>query len=422
MALNPHLSSNTRLSLPKDLRKMLEPLLGKLKEAEVSAYLVGGCVRDLLLGQPSLDIDVVVEGSASALAKTAARLYKAKLVTHAQFLTHTLLFPDGRHLDIACARTETYSEPAVLPVVEPASLQEDLYRRDFSINAIALSLNANDFGHVWDAFGGLDDLRAGKIRVLHSESFKDDPTRLFRAARFAGRFGYELEWKTREWLLESIAQQLPSKLSGARIREELIPLLLEKDPRPAFQLLSSWGALPSLISNLHWEKSHDVLFGHMIKPGLKGDKVLLRLLALLHAAPVPKAIGSLGHLMFPQATIAAVEQALTLLGQLRDGSLDFSALRTATRKPLAPEVKTFLEKAMKIRMLVPKKEPVEQWRRYQDSAPCLSGRDIRDLGYKPGPVFTKIFDALRQARWEGKLRTREEEIRFLTQSFPLHGR
>jgi len=214
-----------RQSLPKDLKQFLQPLLERAYAAETPIYLVGGCVRDLLLGQTAVDVDVIMEGDALAVARAAARAYRGKLVSHLPFLTHTIHLKKG-HLDIATARTETYAEPAALPVVEPASLQEDLYRRDFSINAIALSLNPSDFGHIWDPFGGLEDLEAQKVRVLHAQSFKDDPTRIFRAARFAGRFKYELEWRTRDWLNEAISLQLPARLSGARLREELIPLLL----------------------------------------------------------------------------------------------------------------------------------------------------------------------------------------------------
>ncbi|HVO33249.1 MAG TPA: hypothetical protein VMU17_04980, partial [Elusimicrobiota bacterium] len=400
-------------------RKVLQPIIEKAQALEMPIYLVGGCVRDILLGRPSLDVDIVVEGPADALARGVAKDLKAKLVSHPTFLTHTLYFSQSKHLDIAAARTETYAEPAALPAVEAASLQEDLYRRDFSINAMALSLNAEDFGHLWDPFGGVDDLRNGKLRVLHAESFKDDPTRLFRAARFSGRFGYALDWRSREWLLESIEQQLPARLSGARLREELIPILMEDDPRPAFRLLAEWSALTFLIPNLKWEKTHEALFGQIRRPdGDPCNMVLLRLLVLVHNIPYAKAIGSVGHLMFPQKTVGQVEQALQLLARLRQGALSVSDLKGNSGKPLSPEVRAFLEKALRIRAIAPKKDGAQDWARLQESTPCLSGRDIRDLGYKPGPEFSKMFDALRQARWEGKLRTREEEIRFLMQSFP----
>jgi len=419
MSKEPSFAARARQALPKELRQFLEPLLEKAYSAQNPVYLVGGCVRDLLLNKPSLDVDVVLEGCAAPVARAAAKAYKAKLINHPQFLTYTLQMRGGRHLDIATARTETYAEAAALPLVEPASLQEDLYRRDFSINAIALSLNRSDLGHVWDPFGGVEDLEARKIRVLHAQSFRDDPTRIFRAARFAGRFGCELEWRTREWMAEAISQQLPARLSGARLREELIPLLMEKDPRPAFRLLSQWGTLPFLVPNLKWEKSHDAFFGLVIRHPEKESTLLLRLLVLLHAIPFPKAVGSLGHLMFPQKMIEQIELALTLVARMREGSLSYKDMQQNSRRPLPPEVKSFMAKAVKMKVLAPKKEVLEDWERFRDSAPRLTGLDVRDLGYKPGPIFSKIFDALRQARWEGKLRTREEEIRFLQHTFPI---
>ncbi len=412
-------SGKIRQDLPKSFQTVVDPLIERAAKDQAPLYMVGGCVRDLLLNRTSLDIDVVVEGSAASISRAAAKHFKAKLVSHPQFLTHTIVFRDGRHLDIATARTETYPESAALPVVEPASLQEDLYRRDFSINAMAISLNKSDMGHIWDPFGGMEDMQAKKIRVLHAQSFKDDPTRIYRAARFAGRFGYDLEWRTREWLNEAISLQLPGILSGARLREELIPLLMEEDPRPMFRLLSQWGALSFLVPNLKWEKTHDTLFGHVLKQPEKTDTLLLRLLVLMHAIPFTKAVGSLGHLMFPQKTIDHVESALNILTRIKEGSFTSTDLKMLARKPLPAEIKYFVSQALKLKSLVPRKGVDVDWQRYQDSAPTLTGQDVRDLGYKPGPVFTKIFDALREARWEGKLRTREEEIRFIQHSFPL---
>jgi len=422
MSKPPSFASRARQAVPKELKQFLDPLLEKAYLTQSPVYLIGGCVRDLLLKRESLDFDIVLEGTALPVARAAAKVYKAKLVSHPQFLTHTLEFKNGRHLDIATARTETYAEPAALPVVEPASLQEDLYRRDFSINAIALSLNHTDFGHVWDPFGGLDDLVGKKIRALHAQSFRDDPTRILRAARFAGRFGYDLEWRTRDWLTEAITLQFPARLSGARLREELIPLLMEKDPRPAFRLLSDWGALTFLIPNLKWEKSHDVLFGQVVKQASKEEALQVRLLALMHTIPLTKAIGSLEHLMFPQKMIEQIELALTLISRMKEGTLSAADMHKNAKRPLSPEVRAFITKAVKVKAISPKKDVFKDWQRFHDSAPCLTGNDVRELGYKPGPIFTKIFEALRQARWEGKLRTREEEIRFINNSFPLpHG-
>ena len=123
--------------------------------------------------------------------------------------------------------------------------------------------------------------------------------------------------------------------------------------------------------------------------------------------------------MFPQKTVEQAEQALTLVARMKDGSLSFSDMKRHAKRPLTADVKAFIAKAVKVEAIAPKKEALADWQRFEDSAPCLTGRDVRDMGYKPGPQFTKMFDALREARWEGKLRTREEEIRFLQNTFPL---
>jgi len=421
MGSKTSLSSGARLQLPKNIRSFLQPLIERAHKAGAPIYLVGGCVRDLLLGKSAIDLDVVLEGPTGAIAKATARAMKAKLVSHDTFMTHTLSFPKGIHLDIATARTETYPEPAMLPVVQASSLQDDLFRRDFSINAIALSLNEPDFGHLWDAFGGVEDLRAKRLRVLHGESFNDDPTRIFRAARFAGRLGYTLDWRTREWLAESVSHNGPAKLSGARLREELLPILQEVDPRPALSLLCEWGALGFLLPSLTWEKSHDVLMGQLLKTPKNMDSVALRLLALMHAMPVTKAVGGLGHLMFPQKTISQVEAALHLLSTLRSGDATLQKLKSSPKSGISAEVKYFIDKAIKLKVISRKTAAADAWMRLESSTPCLGGRDLESFGYKPGPIFSRILNALREARWEGKLRTREEEVRFVRQVFPIHG-
>src|SRR5262249_9423539 len=152
---------------------------------------------------------------------------------------------------------------------------------------------------------------------------------------------------TRDWLNEAIGLQLPARLSGARLREELIPLLLERDPRPAFKLLSQWGALSFLVPNLKWEKCHETFFGQIARQKPHENTLLLRLLILLQTVPYPKAVGSLGHLMFPQKTIDQIEQALMLIAQTKDGSLSFADMQKAAKKPLPPEIKTFINKAAK---------------------------------------------------------------------------
>ena len=176
-------------SIPVRPLRLLRQIGRLADERGVSVYLVGGVVRDLLLQRESLDLDLTVEGDGIAFARLVADRYGAGLVVFERFATARLVFPDGLKMDIATTRRESYAQPALLPTVQPASIEADLSRRDFTINAIAVQLNRRQFGRVLDPCGGQGDLRAHTIRVLHAGSFQDDPTRIFRAIRFEQRFG-----------------------------------------------------------------------------------------------------------------------------------------------------------------------------------------------------------------------------------------
>lgn len=224
-------------------------------------YAVGGCARDWLLGLKSADIDflcgadpwaLVAEfmrshgGASSAGDKPGAGMGAgpASVTRFNRFLTTRLFLSGGRRFDFAVFRRESYSRPAALPDVFPAvSAAEDLKRRDFACNALAVSLLPASFGALLDPYGGFNDIKNGALRILHEKSFSDDPTRLYRAARFAGRFGWKLEAGTRSLALKAAAAGLPALLSRERLRNELFKLLSEKDPLPAFALLKELGAL-----------------------------------------------------------------------------------------------------------------------------------------------------------------------------------
>ena len=192
----------SKLDLPAALREagqlgLLVPAIEAVAADYAEVCLVGGSVRDLLLRLRHLDVDIVVEGDAIEFARALARKYLAKVVVHERFQTATayLLLEDGSKVtvDVAAARSERYAAPGSLPQVELASLTKDLGRRDFTINAMAVSLKHEDFGQLYDPFGGFGDLEARLVRVLHSGSFADDPTRLLRAVRYAARLGFEIE-------------------------------------------------------------------------------------------------------------------------------------------------------------------------------------------------------------------------------------
>ena len=185
------------------------------------AYLVGGSVRDLVVGREHDDIDIVVEGEGLAVAQALSRSVDGHLIRHHAFRTATVNLPSGLRVDVATARKEEYPRPGQLPQVVAGSLADDLMRRDFTINTMAVSLAADDWGRFIDPLDGLADLTAGRVRVMHSRSFTDDPTRVLRALRFASRFGYDIHPDTHAWLREAIAGGYLDRVSGDRVRKEL---------------------------------------------------------------------------------------------------------------------------------------------------------------------------------------------------------
>ena len=223
-------------------------------------YLVGGMVRDLILKKRNLDLDLIVVGDAISLARQMAPKLKARILTHSRFNTATLICDDGLKVDLAMARAEEYSSCGALPTVRPASIHDDLFRRDFTINAMAIDLNKKSFGHLIDVYNGMQDLRAGKIRVLHEGSFWDDPTRIIRAVRFEQRFNFFLERKTRRALKHAIEQGAMKCITPQRFFNEFYNLLKEPMPVKDIRRMSHLKA---------WD------------PFLRGFKPDLRLLAVI---------------------------------------------------------------------------------------------------------------------------------------------
>ncbi len=221
-------------------------------ELGMRAFLVGGAVRDVLLRRPPEDVDVVVEGNGLEVARLLAEREEARLHVHEPFLTAVATFPSGERVDLATARTEFYPHPAALPEVERSALRQDLYRRDFTINAMAIALNPESFGQLVDFFGGQRDLEAGLIRVLHSLSFIEDPTRVVRAVRFATRLGFSLAPDTEHLVRVAIGEGVLARLSGERLRDEVFLLLGEEHPVEGLLELDRLGVSRALFPELTW--------------------------------------------------------------------------------------------------------------------------------------------------------------------------
>jgi tRNA nucleotidyltransferase (CCA-adding enzyme) len=215
--------------LPASALRMIKRLGALADEYGISAYLVGGCVRDLLLGVKNLDLDIVVEAEAIDFAQFLQNKKKLQVISHRKFGTATLKLANGFKIDLASARREFYSSPAVLPRVSPSHIQQDLRRRDFTINTLAVKINRADFGLLLDPFQGRRDLTQKRIRILHDRSFIDDPTRILRAIRFEQRFEFAIEPHSFRLMRKAIAAGLLARLSRFRLGREFILFLKEQN-------------------------------------------------------------------------------------------------------------------------------------------------------------------------------------------------
>jgi tRNA nucleotidyltransferase (CCA-adding enzyme) len=220
----------------------------------IPVYLVGGMVRDLLLGRPNEDVDLVVEGSGIDFAHALAAYTGGRCHPHQPFLTAVVTLPDGHRVDVASARTEFYRTPASLPEVQTSLIRQDLYRRDFTINSLAVALHGDQHGQLVDFFGGRKDLQQRDIRVLHSLSFIDDPTRAIRAVRYARRLDFRIAPDTRHLIETAISEGVFERLSGQRLRRELEALFAEEHPTSSIELLAELGLLPAICDDLTWSE------------------------------------------------------------------------------------------------------------------------------------------------------------------------
>lgn len=241
---------NYLLHLDSKLLRIVREVGIEAGRKRLSVYVVGGVVRDILLKRTNFDLDIVVEGNAISLARTLAKKWKAPLTVYRQFGTASLELLKGIRIDLVTARKETYAQSGALPVVKPGNLKQDLFRRDFTVNAMAIAINPERFGHLVDEFGGLRDLKKKKIRVLHSKSFIDDPTRILRAVRFEQRFHFQIERQTRLLINEALRKKVVSNVKPPRYFAEFKKILCELDPLRCLKRLHRMGGLQFLDSKL----------------------------------------------------------------------------------------------------------------------------------------------------------------------------
>ena len=403
---------------------MLQTIGEEAYQLGCNAYVVGGFVRDLFLYRTNEDLDIVIEGDGIAFAKKYAKFVNARIHSYEKFGTAVIIFPDGFKIDVASARMEYYKFPAALPTVEMSSIKLDLFRRDFTVNTLAIQLRPNKFGLLIDFFSAQKDIKEKSIRVLHNLSFVEDPTRVFRAIRFEQRFGFSIGKLTSGLIENAVKMDFFKRLSGRRVFAELRQILEEKTPLAAIKRLDEYGLLsvvhPSIELNNHmislfnavkkvlsW---HDLLF--LEEPYMRwavyflaltrhcdketADEICMR----IELAPRYKTI-------FCNERFEADRSMLWMERNL-------PTKNSTIYKHLA----VFRIELILYMMAATKHETVKRSisnyvtrLRYIDTS--VTGKDLKKMGLEPGPIYREILQAVLDAKLNGQLKTRNDELDFV---------
>jgi tRNA nucleotidyltransferase (CCA-adding enzyme) len=444
------LAAKLQTALPPARQALLQAVAARAHNLRMAAYIVGGFVRDLLLNRPGLDFDVVVEGDAIALGQALSREFGGRCVVHSRFGTakwyigdiadsliqalaqqsageaeHTpkLLPADlPEFLDLISARSEFYDHPTALPTVERGGIKLDLHRRDFTINTLAVRLDGRHFGELHDNWGGHNDLRQGLIRVLHSLSFIDDPTRLLRAVRFEQRFGFQIETRTLELMRE--AHPLVKQVSGERLHHEIDLIFAEDRASAMLERLQAMGVLTAIHPDLHWVPALNPIYP--LRPETNAAPGDWDLPAHFAGQPIERVLSYITWLVhLPLNSAASVCERLKLSRAVTDAVLrarqTWEALPQLVEQTPSQAVSRLdgipIISIYAVHRLV-EGTPLSQvlvsyakdWRHIH---PFTDGRQLLALGIPPSPKIAETLDALRAAWLDGSVHDQAGEKRLL---------
>jgi tRNA nucleotidyltransferase (CCA-adding enzyme) len=418
---------NSKEMLKKRLSSKVMSLLKSVsevsKQRSEEVFLVGGIVRDLILGFSNQDVDLVVLGDGIEFAKTLATICGGHISAHQRFGTAVMVMPDGFHVDIVSARKESYDKPGALPTVQLGSLRADLYRRDFTINTLAINLTEGKFGQLVDYFGGIKDINNSTVRILHGLSFMDDPTRLLRAARFAARFNFSFSDGTKQALNTAIEKNMFSRISGKRIHQELVQILENSRPLATLELMDKLGILGALHRKVKLDrftfellsKLYDTISWFKIDfPDEKPTVFLLYYMVIFEKLTTTerKAVGKRLHLRTQQLKTFSVykKQVKTIVHAAKQLKLSRISKLTNMMDNLSIESVLFLHAFANDELL--KSDTAEYLRHYRSVRPSVSGKDLLAIGIAEGPIYTDILKRLRNQLLDGKLSSRAEQIEY----------
>ncbi len=392
--------------LPQQLLELVKDVSGQAARLGQRVYLVGGVVRDLLLGYPNFDLDLVVEGDAVKLAQQVAETSQAKLLAHHRFGTAKLRY-EKFTLDLATARKETYARPGALPAVNPGTLKDDLVRRDFSINTMAISLAADDYGELVDPYQGKSDLEHRLIRILHTGSFSDDATRILRGVRYEQRFGFQFEAQTAQLLKRDIP--MLDTISGDRIRHELELIFKEKQPELAIKRLAELGVLLRINAFLKGDGWIAEKFDKARRLKKPNQLLSLYFCLLIYSFSEKSIEQFLAHLNITAKLSRAIRDTLRLktrLPLLDKSSLKRSEIYYLLREyePLAIQANAIASESSTVHRSL---QLFLTKLRYVRTA--LDGEELKGLGISVGPEMGKVLQVLHKAKLDGEVRTRADE-------------
>ena len=396
-------------------RKYLRVIRAIAQEADrqkLRAYLVGGVVRDLLLKKKILDLDIVVEGDAIGLARQMAKMENSPLTVYPPFKTASLRSLRGIPVDFSMARDETYAHPGALPSVRPGSIRRDLYRRDFTVNAMAVAINGKRFGQLIDYFDGQKDLSGKKIRVLHAQSFIDDPTRILRAVRFEQRMKFRIEPQTLRLLKSAVKKHGLHNIKLPRYFTDLRKILAEPDPLPCMDRLKSLGGLTPVDLRLTLDKRMLQRL-HLLcrQAGPEADQSSVYMIALFFTAEIRSVQRALKTLPLTKKEKTGLQQARSARTLIRRLSVKRLA-RSAVYRMLSP-----LNREVVYCLLAAADRPLVRKRISMflktDSRIKLQigGEDIKRLGVTSGQMIGRILKDVMNLKVDGRVRSRSEELR-----------
>ncbi len=418
--------------LPPRVQSILREFGRVGDELNCPVYAVGGFVRDLLLRNHNLDVDIVVEGNGIRFAEYFAKEHPCKIRINRRFGTAALRLAGNLKVDIATARLEYYDSPAALPTVELSSVKRDLYRRDFTINTLAIKLNMEQFGELIDFFGAQRDIKEKVLRVLHNLSFVEDPTRVFRAIRFEQRFDFQLGRQTQNLIKNAVEMRFLDRLSGRRIFTELVLILNEEDPIPILRRMRDLDLLKSIHIRIPWEKEtenlletiknviswYDLLF-------LEGEceRWQVYFYGLMDSLAEGEVLDVCQRLSLSEKNRKKIISGRREAEEtLREMARRLDSKRRIRRsemyqllEPLSTEVKLFM-------MAKTTKKGTKQWislffTTLRGLKPLLKGRDLIRLGVQPGPIMKEILTDLLRARLDRRVKTREDEVNYVKRTY-----